>query len=109
MTYENFHEPFELLSAYQAAIGKRGRKLPPPVEAFTEIVHRKIVSVQSRISFILTSISGKGRRTFSSLIRSSNSRSEMVATFLALLELIRDKKVITTDDGDDMTIEIKRS
>lgn len=33
----------------------------------------------------------------------------MVATFLALLELIRDKKVITTDDGDDMTIEIKRS
>ena len=38
MTYENFHEPFELLSAYQAAIGKRGRKLPPPVEAFTEIV-----------------------------------------------------------------------
>ena len=95
MTYENFHEPFELLSAYQAAIGKRGRKLPPPVEAFTEIVQ--------------TSISGKGRRTFSSLIRSSNSRSEMVATFLALLELIRDKKVITTDDGDDMTIEIKRS
>ncbi|MBQ3052006.1 MAG: segregation/condensation protein A [Clostridia bacterium] len=109
MTYENFHEPFELLSAYQAAIGKQGRKLPPPVEAFAGIVQRKIVSVQSRISFILTSISGKGRRTFSSLIRASKSRSEMVATFLALLELIRDKKVVAAEDGDDMTIEIKRS
>ncbi len=109
MTYENFHEPFELLSAYQAAIGKQGRKLPPPVEAFAGIVQRKIVSVQSRISYILTSISGKGRRTFSSLIRASKSRSEMVATFLALLELIRDKKVVTADDGDEMTIEIKRS
>ena len=109
MTYENFHEPFELLSAYQAAIGKQGRKLPPPVEAFAGIVQRKIVSVQSRISYILTSISGKGRRTFSSLIRASKSRSEMVATFLALLELIRDKKIIAAEDGDEMTIEIKRS
>ena len=109
MTYENFHEPFELLSAYQAAIGKQGRKLPPPVEAFAGIVQRKIVSVQSRISYILTSISGKGRRTFSSLIRASKSRSEMVATFLALLELIRDKKIVASEDGDEMTIEIKRS
>lgn len=109
MTYERFHEPYELLSAYQEAVGKSRRKLPPPVEAFTEIVQRKIVSVQSRISYILTSISGKGKRTFSSLIRSSNSRSEMVATFLALLELIRDKKITATEEDEDLTLEIKRS
>lgn len=109
MTYERFHEPFELLSAYQSAIGRIGRKLPPPVEAFTEIVQKKIVSVQSRISFILTTISGKGKRSFSSLIRGSSSRSEMVATFLALLELIRDKKVTASENGEDLTIEIKRS
>ncbi|MBO7681311.1 MAG: segregation/condensation protein A [Clostridia bacterium] len=109
MTYERFHEPFELLGAYQAAVGKGHRKLPPPVEAFSAIVQRKIVSVQSRISFILTSISGKGKRTFSSLIRSSKSRSEMVATFLALLELIRDKKVTATEEEEDLTLEIKRS
>lgn len=109
MTYERFHEPFELLSAYQSAIGRIGRKLPPPVEAFTEIVQKKIVSVQSRISYILTTISGKGKRSFSSLIRGSQSRSEMVATFLALLELIRDKKITASEDGEDLTIEIKRS
>ena len=109
MTYELLHEPYELLSAYQAAVGKSRRKLPPPVEAFTEIVQRKIVSVQSRISYILTSISGKGKRSFSQLIRASESRSEMVATFLALLELIRDKKVTATEDGEDLTLEIKRS
>ena len=33
----------------------------------------------------------------------------MVATFLALLELIRDKKIVASEDGDEMTIEIKRS
>ena len=109
MTYELLHEPYELLGAYQAAVGRRGRKLPPPVEAFSEIVQRKIVSVHSRISYILTSISGKGKRSFSSLIRASKSRSEMVATFLALLELIRDKKVVATEEGADLTIEIKRS
>ncbi|MBO4383683.1 MAG: segregation/condensation protein A [Clostridia bacterium] len=109
MTYELLHEPFELLSAYESAVGKRGRRLPPPVEAFSAIVQRKIVSVHSRITFILTSISGKGKRSFSSLIRASKSRSEMVATFLALLELIRDKKVVATEEADDLTLEIKRS
>ncbi|MBR5753233.1 MAG: segregation/condensation protein A [Clostridia bacterium] len=109
MTYELLHEPFELLSAYESAVGKRGRRLPPPVEAFSAIVQRKIVSVHSRITFILTSISGKGKRSFSSLIRASKSRSEMVATFLALLELIRDKKVVATEEDDDLTLEIKRS
>lgn len=109
MTYELLHEPYELLSAYQNAVGRSRRKLPPPVEAFTEIVQKKIVSVHSRISYILTSISGRGSKSFSSLIRASRSRSEMVATFLALLELIRDKKVTATEQGEDLTIEIKRS
>lgn len=109
MTYEVLHEPLELLTAYQQALGKKRRILPPPVEAFTEIVQKKIVSVHSRISYILTSISGKGKKTFSALIRASESRSEMVATFLAVLELIRDKKITATEEGEDLTIEIKRS
>lgn len=110
MTYERLHDPFEILSAYQSAVGKNRRKLPPPVEAFTEIVEKKIVSVHSRISFLLTKLAGRGKQTFSSLIRASESRSEMVATFLAVLELIRDKKVTASgEEGDDFTIEIKRS
>ena len=105
-TYTHVHEPFELLDAYKAVIGKGKRKLPPPIEAFTEIVQKAIVSVSSKIDSILGKL-GKGRHSFNSLIESSESRSDMVATFLAILELIRDKKVVTSENGDDLDIELK--
>ena len=47
--YERLHESDELFRSYLSAVGKGKRKLPPPVEAFTAIVSRKIVSVASRI------------------------------------------------------------
>ena len=60
-TYQLLHEPDELLSAYKSVLGKGKRKLPPPIESFAEIVTRKIVSVSSRISFLMKyrSFSGK--------------------------------------------------
>ena len=48
MTYTRLHEPSELYKAYMAAVGKGKRKLPPPVEAFSGIIAKKIVSVSSR-------------------------------------------------------------
>ncbi|MBQ1544732.1 MAG: segregation/condensation protein A [Clostridia bacterium] len=107
-TYQLLHEPDELLSAYKSVLGKGKRKLPPPIESFAEIVTRKIVSVSSRISFLMKRLKG-GRESFRSLMAASESRSDMVATFLALLELIRDKKLKTDGDGEDFSIELRRS
>ena len=52
-TYTRLHEPDELLCAYLSAVGKGKRRLPPPVESFTGIVSHKIVSVGSKVAFIL--------------------------------------------------------
>ena len=48
-TYRRFHEIGELFNAYISAAGKKLNQLPPPIEAFREIVVKKVVSVSSKI------------------------------------------------------------
>ncbi|MBQ9553345.1 MAG: segregation/condensation protein A [Clostridia bacterium] len=106
MTYARVHVPEELLKAYISAIGKGGRKLPPPVEAFTKIVASKIVSVGSRVSAILNFLTVGQKRSFSDFFAESVSRSEMVATFLALLSLVKSKQIYIDGEKDSATVEL---
>ncbi len=106
MTYARVHAPDELLKAYVSAIGKGGRKLPPPVEAFTRIVASKIVSVGSRVSAILKFLTVGQKRHFSEFFAASVSRSEMVATFLALLSLVKSKQIYIDGEKDSATVEL---
>lgn len=106
-TYTRLHDPSELLKAYLSAAGKKFRNLPPPIEAFREIVVRKIVSVGSKIKSIYGKLSAAGKRKkFTELFADAESRSDMVATFLAVLELAKTKKVLVTGDGDGADIEL---
>ncbi len=106
-TYRRFHEPEELFSAYVSATGKKMRLLPPPIEAFREIVVKKVVSVSSKISSIFKKLSKKGTKTrWKSLFVDAESRSDIVATFLAVLELTKSKKVRVTGDGDETQVEL---
>ena len=106
MTYARVHVPEELLKAYISAIGKGGRKLPPPVEAFTKIVASKIVSVGSRVSAILNFLTVGQKRSFSDFFAESVSRSEMVATFVALLSLVKSKQIYIDGEKDSATVEL---
>ena len=109
-TYRLLHEPDELFSAYISALGKGRRKLPPPIESFTAIVTKKIVSVSSKIVFILRRALKGGDIRFNALIESSESRSDMVATFLAVLELVKAKRIRAVDeDKGDMSFELTRN
>lgn len=106
-TYKRLHDAQELLNAYLSAAGRKLNKLPPPIEAFREIVVKKVVSVGSRISKIFNKLSLKGKKTrLDSLFSDAQSRSEIVATFLAVLELTKSKKVVVSGDGDEAQIEL---
>ncbi|MBQ3150710.1 MAG: segregation/condensation protein A [Clostridia bacterium] len=107
MTYTRLHEPYEIFKAYISAIGKGKRRLPPPVEAFSKIVAHKIVSVSSRISFLLDRLKKGKKSRFLSLFEESESRSEMVATFLAVLSLAKAKKIHIDGSGENTSIELK--
>lgn len=106
-TYTRLHEPQELLAAYLTAAGKKMRFLPPPIEAFKEIVVKKVVSVSSKISKIFSKFSKKGaKRALSSLYDDAESRSDLVATFLALLELTKSKKLKVSGSGENSEVEL---
>ncbi len=106
MTYTRIHEPFEIFKAYMSAVGKGKRKLPPPIEAFRGIVAHKIVSVSSRIGFIIDKFKSKKSRRFSSFFTEAESRSEMVATFLALLAMAKAKRIQIDGQGEDISVTL---
>ena len=100
--YNRTHQPNELLQAYITAIGKGKRKLPPPKTAFTEIVSRRLVSVESRIIYVLRRLYQTGVVAYDDFFIVEN-RSELVATFLAMLELIKSKRIRMSEDNQFVT------
>lgn len=106
-TYTRLHEAEELLGAYIRVVGKKMRKLPPPIEAFKGIVATKIVSVESKFQSIFQKLRGKGKKQrFRNLFTDAKSRSDMVATFLAVLELAKVKKLHLAGVGDNVEVEL---
>lgn len=97
MTYRRSHRKEELLAAYFSVVGKSARRLPPPKETFAPIVERRVVSVRSRIVVILDRLYRAAYEDLKSLYALAEDRSELVATFLAVLELMKDSR-ITVDD-----------
>lgn len=109
MTYTRIHEPVEIYKAYLSAVGKGKRKLPPPIEAFSGIIARKIVSVTSRITFILRKLSHTKKQKFISFFDGAESRSEMVATFLAILSLVKAKRISVEGSGEQVNIVLQKN
>ena len=99
MTYRRTHAPSELLDAYLAAAGRGKRRLPPPPQAFSGIVARRIVSVSSKIIFVLRRLYRRPCVSYDSLFDSASNKSELVATFLALLELVKAKRIAVDGEG----------
>ncbi len=106
MSYKRLHELSELLAAYVAAAGKKLRRLPPPIDSFKTIVAKKIVSVASKIDKIISELKVGQKRCLKELYANAQSRSELIASFLAVLELAKNKTVLISGDGDETEIEL---
>lgn len=104
--YERFHEGEELLNAYISAAGRAQRKLPPPVDSFKAIVARKFVNVASKISTVMRKLWSGKKVKFLKLFDGAQSRSDIVATFLAVLELAKTKKISIEGAVDNPDVQI---
>ncbi len=104
--YERFHEGEELLNAYVSAAGRAQRKLPPPLDSFKVIVARKFVNVASKVGGIIEKLKAKRKVKFLNLFEDAQSKSDLVATFLAVLELAKTKKIILNGSMQDMEVSI---
>lgn len=104
LTYNRIHPPADIAKAYVNAVGRGKRKLPPKREAFSGIVEKKIISVSSRIIRVMRNLWHKKNVRYSELFEACNGKSDLVATFLAVLELVKGKRVIIDGDGDEATV-----
>lgn len=104
--YKRKHEPIELTEAYMAAVGRGMRHLPPPVDNFKPLVAKKIVAVSTKVVYVLRNLRKKTKVKFDALFSQSKSRSELVATFLAVLELVKARRVTVDGEGEKMTVTL---
>lgn len=102
--YKLKHEKEELSKAIKAlmirttVISEKGRQV------FEEIVVAPVVSVSSRMMHILRGLRKGLVKNVVQLFTNIRNRSESVATFLGLLELISNKRITVADDGAIATI-----
>lgn len=104
--YERFHESEELLNAYISAAGRAQRKLPPPVESFKAIVARTFVNVATKINTVMRKLWSGKKVKFLTLFEGSKSKSDIVAVFLAVLELAKTKKITIEGSAANPEVQI---
>jgi segregation and condensation protein A len=103
-TYELVHPKEVMFESYLAAVGRGQRRLPPSTAPFTKIVAKKIVAVSTKIIFVIRNLWKGGKSRLSDLYKTAESRSEIVATFLAVLELCKANRVKVEGEGDSQEI-----
>lgn len=107
LTYKRHHKPQELLSAYLSMLGKKKPPEPQkPEDTISKLIARRVVSVASQIVFVLRSLWKKRHVSLKELFRGKNDPSERVAAFLAVLELVKDKRLRVDGDGEDCEIKL---
>lgn len=83
-----------------------GKKMPPPVSAFSGIVGHETVPVHTRITAILLRFRKKKKLHFQGLFHGLHSRSEVVATFLAVLELSKTHRIHIEGEDENPTLTL---
>ena len=78
-----------------------------PFFALERAALERVVSVQERIGQIREAILERSRMTFRDVVRGAKSKVDVVVSFLALLELVK-QRLVSVVQGDSFSdIEIK--
>jgi segregation and condensation protein A len=97
--YNIVHSTSVLTSAYARINDRNLRCRPPEIKEFNTIVKAPVVSVNAKIFFIMRNIIKKTCDDIYSVFENVHTKSEAVATFLAVLELVHARRVSINDMG----------
>jgi len=97
-TYARTHDAATLTEAIQNLTQRGQRKLPPPASAFTALTAREVYPVEGKIEDLLTRLRKAGSLLWRNLFRGVSSRTELVAVFLAVLEICRGGQAAIEDE-----------
>ncbi len=98
-TYRYQHGPEDLLRALDNIAERSQRRLPPPTVNFKGIVGKEPYPVTKKAAELIRTLVLRGIQRLKNLFKGNRSRSEVVATFLAILELCKTNNVTLEDDN----------
>ena len=77
-------------------------------EILNKIVRGKIISVEEKIEYIQNILTTADKISFNNIIK-DNTKDEVIATFLSLLELIKSKEIVVVQENFFEDIIIKKN
>ena len=107
-TYRYLHEVDDMLWALEEIADRNQRRLPPPTVNFRGIVGKEPYPVTRKARELVKNLILRGVQKLKNLFKGSRSRSEIVATFLAILELCKTNAVALEDDisGENPSVRL---
>lgn len=109
-TYRYQHAPEDMLRALEEISQRNQRRLPPPTVNFKGIVGKEPYPVSRKAREVVRSLVLRGIQRLKSLFKGNRSRTEIVATFLAILDLCKTNSVCLEDDisGENPNVRLLR-
>ena len=106
--YRYKHDVIDLLRALDTIAERNARQLPPPTMNFQGIVGKEPYPIGRKTGEVLRQLVLRGVERLKNLFRGNKSRSEVVATFLAVLDLCKTNAVTLEDDvnGDNPNVRL---
>lgn len=106
--YTRKHNVSELLKSYLRA-SLKGKKIPPkPDSKVSAIVSRRIISVYSKVIYIFRRLRNTGTYPYNGLFTSDMGKSAVIATFLAVLELIKVNRISIKENNGILNLLLNR-
>ncbi len=103
-TYKFSHDKSDLRLAILNMLDRAESKIPPKVTNFAGIVGREVYSVGKKVAYILKRLLSPRKTSFMDLFDNVRTRSEVVATFLAVLELCKTNRIKISDDTKNISL-----
>ncbi|MGI5889027.1 MAG: segregation and condensation protein A [Oscillospiraceae bacterium] len=98
--YRYSHEPSELLTAYSSVVIRaKAAAREPDLTEFNEIVAKPVIPVGTQILHIMRKLKRGAVSTLRGLFTGLRSRSEAIASFLGILELVKGGRITVSDSG----------
>ena len=109
--YRYKHAPEDLLRALDEIAERSSRQLPPPTVNFKGIVGKEPYPVTKKAAQLVRTLVMRGVERLKNLFKGNRSRSEVVATFLAILELCKTGSATLEDDvtGENPNVKLLKT
>lgn len=104
-----FSPPKSLKSGQLKEMFERILKNIEPIIKLPKAVLTRVISLKEKIEHIQEEIIKKAQLSFRELMSQAKDRTEIIVTFLALLELVKQKVVFVEQEGIFKDISVKRA